>query len=71
MKTTAEIFIAALFFANSGHVMSTVRYVDVNGSNATPAYTDWATAATNNHDGVDAAALDDQIIVTNGIYATG
>src|SRR5882724_2419366 len=48
-----------------------VHYVDVNSTNATPPYTNWTTAATNIQDAVDAAVAGDQVVVTNGIYATG
>src|SRR5438477_3213262 len=46
-------------------------YVDVNSLNATPPFTNWATAATNIQDAVDVALGDDEIVVTNGIYANG
>jgi hypothetical protein len=45
--------------------------VDVNSTNATPPYTNWTTAATNIQDAVDAAVAGDEVVVTNGIYATG
>jgi hypothetical protein len=54
-----------------GSALATVRYVDVNSTNATPAYTNWATAAVTIQDAVDLAASGDEIVVTNGTYATG
>ena len=71
MKTTAKLFAAGLLLASGGSALAAVHYVDVNSTNATPPYTNWATAATNIQDAVDAAVAGDEVVVTNGIYATG
>ena len=67
----APLFAAALVFINAASALADVHYVDVISTNATPPYTDWTTAATNIQDAVDAAVAGDEIVVTNGIYATG
>jgi hypothetical protein len=60
-----------LFLASAGSAFAAVRYVDANSTNATPPYTSWATAAATIQQAVDAAAAGDEIVVTNGVYATG
>jgi hypothetical protein len=58
----------------SGTILNddTVRlYVNVNNPNPAAPYTNWATAAVTIQNASDAAADGDEIVVTNGIYATG
>jgi hypothetical protein len=50
---------------------ATLRYVNAGNLTPTPPFTNWATAASAIQDAVDAAGIDDQILVTNGLYASG
>ena len=42
----ARLSAAGLLLASTGSALAAVRYVDVNSTNATPPYTNWATAAS-------------------------
>jgi len=67
----AEFTAAMVLLAAAGNALPTTHFVDANSTNATPPYTNWASAATNIQDAVDAAVVDEQIVVTNGLYASG
>jgi len=58
---------ALMLLCGMGRALAGVHYVDVNSTNATPPHTNWATAATNIQDAVDAAVAWDEIVVTNGV----
>src|SRR4051812_16367061 len=67
----ARLLPAALLLVCAVRAVADVHYVDVNSTNATLPYVSWSTAAMNIQDAVDAAAVGDEIVVTNGLYATG
>ena len=47
MKTAVKFLAAGLLLASVASASANVHYVDVNSTNATPPFTNWATAATN------------------------
>jgi hypothetical protein len=52
-------------------VEQVVHYVAAGSTNATWPYTNWATAAVNIQDALDAPSSGDQVLVTNGAYQSG
>ena len=52
-------------------IWAATHYVWQSSTGQVPPFLTWATAATNIQDAVDAAVAGDEIVVTNGTYATG
>ncbi len=64
-RTLAAFILAALNASAATH------YVSLGSTNPMPPYTNWATAATNIQQAVNAASAGEEVVVTNGIYAGG
>jgi len=47
------------------------RFVNVNNPTPAPPYTNWVTAATVIQDAINVSGIGDEILVTNGVYASG
>jgi hypothetical protein len=67
----AKLHLLLLLSFAAGNALATVRYVDANSLAPAPPYTNWARAAQVIQDAVDVALAADEIVVTNGIYASG
>ena len=70
LKTSLGLTISLLLLAASRLGAATL-HVSAVGTSPTPPYADWATAATNIQDAVNAAAGGDTVLVTNGVYSGG
>ena len=72
-KTKLHLTVAVAVLATTQvcTVPAATLYVALNTPSPTPPYATWATAATNIQQAVDDAEAGDEIVVTNGTYATG
>jgi hypothetical protein len=62
---------ALAFLAFTLTASASMLYVDVNGTNPIPPYTNWATAALTIQDAVQASVARDQVLVADGVYGEG
>lgn len=70
MKPLCQLLAIAIVASLPFHLSAATFYVDANGSNPTPPYANWSTAATNIQDAIDASSNGDLILVTNGVYSS-
>ncbi|HOC56498.1 MAG TPA: choice-of-anchor Q domain-containing protein, partial [Verrucomicrobiota bacterium] len=71
MKRNAFLLAAGSLLCAALTASATTRYVNLNNPAPVPPYTNWPGAATNIQHAIDEAVDGDEIIVTNGVYATG
>jgi parallel beta-helix repeat protein len=71
VRIELNLLAAGMFLAATSSTLATVRYVWQDSPSPTPPYANWANAAATIQDAADAAAAGDEIVVTNGVYATG
>ncbi len=67
ISAVAAVVLLALGLSQPAGSAATTHYVAPAGSHVAP-FTSWATAATNIQAAIDAAAAEDTVVVTNGIY---
>jgi hypothetical protein len=61
----------AFGMATSAPVQVVVHCANPSGPGPVPPYTNWLTAATNLQEAVDATAVGEFVLATNGVYSTG
>jgi hypothetical protein len=70
MKNPISLTFTTLLLAVSS-LSAATHYVSLGSTNPTPPYTNWVTAATSIQAAVNVAAINDAVLVANGVYAGG
>ena len=65
MKNSISLTVVTVLLA-AADLSAATLYVSLESTSPAPPYRNWATAATNIQDAVDAAVAGDKIVVTNG-----
>lgn len=72
MRRQGVVLLTSSMLALLGsNVGAAIRFVNHANPSPEPPYANWASAATNIQDAIDAAGFRDQILVTNGVYRFG
>jgi hypothetical protein len=71
MKPIQLLFAFTFILFSAVCCLASDLYVDLNSTNPVPPFSNWATAAANIQDAVDAAVDGDRIFVNDGVYNSG